>query len=168
LLLYEKYGDDIFYFIHLFSGMQVSFPKSTKTLKILQFSQACKENLVRNESLNGLPKSEQERKVVEELNKLYSPISRMYELVTPVDNAPEGTLDIRDPQPLGVSLVELPAPGDPDEDSRGAAVEPELSEESEGVDGKNLRAVQPSEHELQQEPGAPADDPGVLPGGSEP
>ena len=40
LLLYDRLGEDVFYFFYLFSGKQVSFPRSNKLLKILKFGAA--------------------------------------------------------------------------------------------------------------------------------
>ena len=37
LLLYEKYGRDVFYFFFILSGMKITFPKANKFLKIMEF-----------------------------------------------------------------------------------------------------------------------------------
>ncbi len=89
-LLYDKLGEDVFYFFYLFGGCQVGFPKSGKLFKILKFGQSYCQLKSRNQPLEKLATSQQEKKVLDKLNSLYDSQSRLFKMKIEVSN-PEST-----------------------------------------------------------------------------
>ena len=76
LLLYEKLGKDLFFFFYLFAGRQVTFPRSRKFLQICQSS----KTLIEQMDKGIVPKIDQERKVLDRMDKLYSDKNECFEL----------------------------------------------------------------------------------------
>lgn len=65
LLIYEKYGKDVFFFFYLFAGKQVNFPKASKLYRVIQSCRALTKKGVKVEIT-----TQQEKQVLERLNKL--------------------------------------------------------------------------------------------------
>lgn len=113
LLLYDRLGEDVFYFFYLFSGKQVSFPRSNKLLKILKFGEDVRDGLRKGQPLESVPVSEQERRVLDKIKELYSPDKRIFSFhERSIDDNPED-LSIGAAQPLAPANTEYsPLRGD--------------------------------------------------------
>lgn len=93
LFLYEKYGTDLFFFFYLFSGKQVSFPKATRFLKIMEFSQELMKH--HPDILTFSPKTEQGKKVYQKLLELYDEKDNCFKVEMEVSNEKSGEVDIK-------------------------------------------------------------------------
>lgn len=84
LLLYEKFGRDVFYFFFLLSGRATTFPKASKLIRVLDFCSNVQKNILSN-------------KPIELGNSEYKSVfdSVMSKLVTTPDNQKKFTHCIR-------------------------------------------------------------------------
>jgi hypothetical protein len=76
LLLYDKYGNDIFYFFTIFSEKKLKIPTAKKLHKIIMTSKNM-SNLIQNKTIKQEKKAKeptkQEKVVMERLNQIYNP-----------------------------------------------------------------------------------------------
>lgn len=97
LLLYEKYGRDIFYFFFILSGKSVTFPKATRFLRILDFAREVSQSLEDDRKLQVKPQFKEAYKRINDLfisNKSNSLKDGYFEHVMEIMNNESGNLDI--------------------------------------------------------------------------
>jgi len=95
LFLYEKYGKDLFFFFYLFSGKQISFPKATRFIKIMEFSQDVMKHYP--DITSYVPKTEQGKRVFKKLLSLYSEEEKCFKLEMKIANERTGKINIKPP-----------------------------------------------------------------------
>ena len=106
LLLYEKFGRDVFYFFFILSGKTITLPRALRFLEVLEFSQAVSGDIKNGKNLDGYNNSPQFRDTFELVKKLYKEGKRSgvegdtnksgcFEYEMDVVNGEDGQVDIR-------------------------------------------------------------------------
>lgn len=106
LLLYEKFGRDVFYFFFILSGKTITFPRALRFLKVLEFSQTVSGDIKKGKSLDGYMNSSQFKETFALVKQLYREGERSgvegdtnksgcFEYEMDVVNGEDGQVDIR-------------------------------------------------------------------------
>lgn len=84
ILLYEKYGKDIFYIFYMFQNAKFKFPNQKKLFKLFKIGEELKQ-LIKKKDLDSFsPKTKQEQEILNNLKSYYNPKFKEFSIKTRV------------------------------------------------------------------------------------